>query len=106
AGELGPDPSVRVLILEPGDAAEEHPETLDAGRYKEAFAHPRLMWERHSVPQPGCGGRRLFMGSGKGVGGSGAINAMVYLRGAVHDWRSFRMPGWSWDDVAPDFARL
>ncbi|HEX2569874.1 MAG TPA: GMC family oxidoreductase N-terminal domain-containing protein [Polyangia bacterium] len=106
AGELAQDPSVRVLVLEPGDAAEDNPETLAAAEYKEAFINPRLMWDRYSVPQPECADHRLFMGSGRGVGGSGAINAMVYLRGAEHDYRQWNTRGWQWSDVVPDFERL
>src|SRR5436190_30309 len=105
AAELSDDPSVRVLLLEGGPPAEENPETLAADGYKHAFANERLMWERFSEPQAGCGGNRLFLGSGRGVGGSGGINGMVYTRGAVFDYRSWG-PGWQWDDVQADFAAI
>ncbi len=47
-----------VLLLEAGDRAEDNPETLRADGYKEAFINDRLMFDRFTVPQPGCGGRR------------------------------------------------
>jgi choline dehydrogenase len=106
AGELSADPRVRVLLLEQGDRAEDHPETLRADGYKDAFINDRLMYERFSVGQPGCLHRPLFMGSGRGLGGSGAINAMVYLRGSAADFRAWDTEGWSWSDVQPDFAAL
>ncbi|MEQ9643909.1 MAG: GMC family oxidoreductase, partial [Sandaracinaceae bacterium] len=51
------------------------------------------------------GSRRLFMGSGHGLGGSGNINGMVYTRGAKVDYDAFPK-GWRWADVAPDFEQI
>lgn len=98
-------PDARVLLLEAGDDAREHPETLDADRYKEAFVNDALMHERFSTVDRRWGNRRLFLGSGRGLGGSGSINAMVYTRGAELDFASWPK-GWRWDDVAPVFDRL
>ena len=99
AAELSADPDVTVLLLEAGDPAEGRGEALQAHRYKEAFVHPEMMWDRYSVPQPGAGGKRLFVGSGRGMGGSGSVNAMVYTRGAARDWDSWDLDGWRWRDV-------
>jgi choline dehydrogenase len=106
AAELADDPSLRVLLLEAGEPAEANPETLAADGYKQAFINPRLMWERLSVPQPGCAGHRLFLGSGRGVGGSGAINAMVYTRGDALDYDGWGLDGWRWRDLVPHFERV
>jgi choline dehydrogenase len=105
AGELAVDPGVSVLLLEVGDPAERHPETLRADGYKDAFINDALLHDRFSIPQPGCGGRRLFVGSGRGMGGSGSVNAMVYTRGAAEDYDAFP-EGWRWRDVAPDFEAV
>lgn len=105
AGELADDDGANVLLLECGDAAEANPETLRADGYKDAFANDRLMWERFSEPQPGCGGRRIYLGSGRGMGGSGSVNAMVYTRGAREDYDDW-IDGWRWKDVCPDFEQL
>lgn len=106
AGRLSDDPAARVLLLETGDRAERHPETLRADGYKDAFVNDALVHARFSVPQPGCGGRPLWLGSGRGMGGSGSINAMVYLRGSAADFRAWDTPGWGWGDVVPDFEAL
>ena len=106
AGQLSADPRVRVLLLEHGDRAEQHPETLRADGYKDAFINDALMYERFSVPQAGCLRRPLFMGSGRGMGGSGSINAMVYLRGSAADFRAWDSPSWSWSAVEPDFRAI
>lgn len=105
AGARLADAGHRVLLLECGDPAESNPETLDADGYKYAFANDRLMWERFSVPQRGCNGARLFMGSGRGMGGSGSVNGMVYTRGAAVDYAEWP-EGWRWDDVVPDFEEV
>lgn len=105
AGKLAEDPSVRVLLLECGDRGEDNPETLVADGYKDAFVNDRVIWERFSVPQSGCAGRRVFMGSGRGMGGSGAVNAMVYTRGDALDFETWG-DGWRWGDIASDFDDL
>ena len=42
------------------------------------------------------------------IGGSSAINAMIYMRGQAADydhWRQLGLPGWGWDDVLPFFKK-
>jgi choline dehydrogenase-like flavoprotein len=59
-------------------------------------------------PQSGLGGRRGFQPRGKALGGSSAINAMVYMRGHpgdYDDWAAAGNPGWGWRDVLPVFRR-
>lgn len=94
-----------VLLLEAGQRAEENPESLTADTYKDAFVNDRLMHERFTVAQEHCGGRSIFAGTGRGMGGSGGINAMVYTRGAREDFEAWG-DGWRWDDVVPHFAEL
>lgn len=94
-----------VLLLEAGPHAESHPETLVASKYKDAFINPELMHERFSVTDSRWGTRRLFMGSGRGLGGSGSINGMVYTRGAKEDFDQWP-EGWRWDDVTPDYEAV
>jgi choline dehydrogenase len=105
AAELARGGELSVLLLEHGDPAEQHPETLHADGYKYAFANDALIWERFSVPQRDCGKQRLFMGSGRGLGGSGSVNGMVYTRGARRDYDEWPA-GWRWDDLVPDFERV
>ena len=95
AAELAADSRRRVLLLECGPSADENPETLDADGYKHAFANDAVIWDRFSVPQPKAGKQRLFMGTGRGMGGSGAVNGMVYTRGAREDWDEWPR-GWRW----------
>jgi choline dehydrogenase len=63
-------------------------------------------WNYYTEPQPGCRGRRVFWPRGKMLGGSGSLNAMIYIRGLPSDydgWKRQGCPGWSWNDVFPVF---
>jgi len=105
AAELASDPSNRVLLLEAGPAAEEHPETLIAKDYKEAFINDAVMGERFSVPQAHSANQRTFAGTGTVMGGSGSVNAMVYTRGSREDYDEWP-DGWHWDDNEADFQAI
>lgn len=105
AAELAKDGSKRVLLLEAGPPAEEHPETLVASGYKEAFINDAVMGERFSVPQPHAARQRVFAGTGTVMGGSGSVNGMVYTRGAREDYAEWPT-GWRWSDVTSDFEAI
>lgn len=63
-------------------------------------------WKFETVPQRGLNGRRGYQPRGRGLGGSSAINAMLYVRGHRQDydeWRDLGCTGWGWDDVLPWF---
>ena len=65
-------------------------------------------WAFDTVPQAGLQGRIGYQPRGKGLGGSSAINAMVYIRGHRSDydqWASLGNSGWSFADVLPYFKR-
>ena len=73
-----------------------------------ALQNPPANWAYETVPQAGLNGRRGYQPRGRGLGGSSAINAMVYIRGNPWDydnWARLGCPGWSWDDVLPWFKR-
>jgi choline dehydrogenase len=72
------------------------------------IAGKRHAWY-HSVSRgPATAGRRVALVQGKTLGGSSAINGMLYVRGQREDydgWRDVGCPGWGWDDVLPLFKR-
>ena len=66
-------------------------------------------WPYATVPQPGLDGRRIDWPRGRVVGGSGAINGMVWARGLASDydhWAQTGLRDWSWEKVEPIFERL
>ena len=65
-------------------------------------------WAFNTVPQKGLNNRIGYQPRGKGLGGSSAINAMVYIRGHRADydhWASLGNSGWAYADVLPYFKR-
>jgi choline dehydrogenase-like flavoprotein len=65
-------------------------------------------WAFNTVPQPGLNGRRGYQPRGRALGGSSAINAMLYVRGHKSDydgWAELGCAGWSWDDCLPYFKK-
>ncbi len=65
-------------------------------------------WRYETVPQVHCDNRRMYWPRGKTLGGSSAINAMLYVRGNAWDydhWRQLGNEGWSYDDVLPFFKK-
>ena len=107
ANRLSADPSKRVLLLEAGGNDNWIWFHIPVG-YLFAIGNPRSDWMFKTEPEPGLNGRSLNYPRGKVIGGSSAINAMVYMRGQAGDydhWRQLGLPGWSWVDVLPFFKK-
>ncbi len=108
ANRLSADPSKRVLILEAGGRDNWIWFHIPVG-YLFAIGNPRSDWMFKTEPEPGLNGRSLSYPRGKVIGGSSAINAMIYMRGQAGDydhWRQLGLAGWGWDDVLPAFKKL
>jgi choline dehydrogenase-like flavoprotein len=107
ANRVSADPAHRVLLLEAGGSDNWIWFHIPVG-YLFAIGNPRSDWLFKTEPEPGLNGRALNYPRGKAVGGSSAINAMIYMRGQAADydhWRQLGLPGWGWDDVLPVFKR-
>ncbi len=97
-----------VLLLEAGGRGRSPWITLPVG-YGKTFYDPSVNWRYQAAPDPGLDGRSLYCPRGKGVGGSGAINAMVYARGLPHDfddWAEAGASGWDWPTVRATYDTL
>ncbi len=107
AGRLSEDPQTSVAVL---DAGAKNDNWVVTTPFALALMVPAKLnnWAFDTVPQPGLNGRIGYQPRGKGLGGSSAINAMVYIRGHRSDydqWASLGNPGWSFADVLPYFKR-
>jgi len=98
----------RVLLLEAGVSDRRFWIQLPIG-YGRTFNDPRINWLYDAEADPALAGRSAFWPRGKVLGGSGAINAMVYYRGLpsdFDDWRDLGNPGWGYKDVLPFFQKF
>jgi choline dehydrogenase-like flavoprotein len=105
AGRLSENGKYKVVVLEAGGRNTGY-RTRIPGFV--AFQTPKTNWGFETVPQSGLNGRRGYQPRGKGLGGSSAVNGMVYIRGNRWDydnWAATGCPGWSYDEVLPYFKR-
>jgi choline dehydrogenase len=107
ANRLSEDPANRVLLLESGGDDRsifiQMPTALSI-----PMNNKRYIWDYEAEPEPALGGRRLHTPRGRVLGGSSAINGMVYIRGNPLDferWRDEGAQGWGYADVLPYFKR-
>jgi choline dehydrogenase-like flavoprotein len=97
----------RVLVLEAGGWDNWIWFHIPVG-YLFAIGNPRSDWMFKTEAEPGLNGRSLNYPRGKVIGGSSAINAMIYMRGQAADydhWRQLGLAGWGWSDVLPVFKK-
>jgi len=107
ANRLSEDGAARVLLLEAGPPDRNPWLHIPVGYFKTAW-DPRYTWRFETEPEPGTCNRRMPWPRGRVLGGSSAINGLVYLRGQPADydhWRQLGNAGWSWDEVLPYFRK-
>ncbi|MCJ8340281.1 MAG: GMC family oxidoreductase N-terminal domain-containing protein [Pseudomonadales bacterium] len=98
----------QVLLLEAGGRDISPWIRLPVG-FGKTYYHPKYNYMYYSEPEQAMGGRKMYAPRGKVQGGSGSINAMIYVRGAAADfdsWAAAGNPGWSYQDVLPYFKKL
>lgn len=107
ASRLTEDPAVTVCLLEAGGSDQSAVVQAPVGAV--AMMPTKLNnWAFETVPQPGLNGRKGYQPRGKVLGGSGSINAMLYVRGNRWDydeWERLGNPGWGFDDCLPYFKK-
>ncbi|MFT7592723.1 MAG: choline dehydrogenase-like flavoprotein [Paracoccaceae bacterium] len=109
ASRLSEDPGTSVCLLEAGGKGDGIFVRAPAGAVALLPGRPKISnWAYETVPQAGLKGRKGYQPRGKALGGSSAINAMLYLRGQRQDydgWADLGCDGWSWDQVLPYFRK-
>ena len=106
--QLTEDPSVSVLVLEAGPHYRGLPIQIPAalgGLYEKGGFH----WDYKSQPERFAGGKVSPYKMGRVVGGSSAINGLVWVRGNAmdyDDWEASGCPGWSFKSLEPIFRRI
>ena len=107
ASRLSEDPSVTVCLIEAGGEGKNKVIRMPAG-VAAVLPTPILNWNYKPNAQKELNGRGGYQPRGKALGGSSAINAMLYIRGHPTDydeWRELGNEGWGWSDVLPYFKK-
>ena len=107
ANRLSADPGNRVLLLEAGPAG--HPWTRIPIGFAKLIENPAANWCYAAEPEANTNGRKIPVPRGRLLGGSSAINGLVFVRGQARDfdtWAQLGNRGWSYSDVLPFFKRL
>lgn len=97
-----------VLLLEAGGPDDSFWFKIPIG-FAKLYYNKQYNWMYYSEPEPELAGRQIYAPRGKVQGGSGAINAMIYVRGAARDyddWAAAGNAGWSYQEVLPYFRKL
>lgn len=109
ANRLSEDPNIKVCLLEAGGGGNSILVRMPAGVVAMLPGRPKINnWAFETVPQTGLNGRKGYQPRGKALGGSSAINAMLYVRGQrqdYDDWAEGGCTGWDWDNVLPYFIK-
>ena len=107
ANRLSENPNNSVLLLEAGGIDRNPLIHIPAG-YIKTMVNPAINWMFETEPEARTANRPIAFPRGKVLGGSSAINAMLYVRGQSHDydgWAQKGNPGWSYQDVLPYFKK-
>lgn len=107
ANRLSANPAHQVCLLEAGPSDNSPLVRMPVGIIALMRSRKRN-WRYHTTAQNHLDQRQRYMPRGKCLGGSSAVNAMIYTRGHCSDydhWAALGNQGWGWDDVLPVFKR-
>ncbi|SPO06060.1 related to alcohol oxidase [Cephalotrichum gorgonifer] len=107
ANRLSEDPSVTVVVIEPGKDERENPLVYELGGWLSAQG-TEIDWSYELASQPGANDQVLKLAQGKGWGGTSMINGMTYVRGdsaQFDSWEDLGNPGWNWETLLPYYKK-
>lgn len=105
AWRLSRESSNKVLLLEAG-GKDRHPMIHIPLGFAFLMKDKAVNWCYETETEAHLHHRRIEWPRGKVLGGSSAINGMIYIRGQKSDydhWAELGNEGWSYDDVLPYF---
>lgn len=110
ASRLSEDPDVTVCLLESGGEGKDLVIRVPAGVIVQMRDRPFKInnWCHNTVPQSNLNNRIGYQPRGRCLGGSSAINAMVYIRGSAKDydrWANEGCEGWGYNALLPYFKK-
>ena len=112
AGRLSEDSACRVLLLE-GGRSDKTTYCRKPGMVSIVHTVPQIKkkfdWGYYTDPNKHTIDRKIPYVRGKVLGGSSAINGMIFVRGNKQnydDWAAEGCEGWSYDEVLPYFKKM
>ena len=105
ANRLSENPSHRVLLIEAGPPDKNLLIDMPKG-FGKLLTDPEHASFTPVAPHHGNGRRQEVWARGKMLGGSSAINGMVYMRGHPDDYDSWDVSGWGWTEIARSFKAI
>lgn len=106
ANRLTEDNTKTVLLLEAGGKDRKREIQIPAAFFK--LFKSQYDWEYYTEEQFYLNNRKLYCPRGKVLGGSSAMNAMIYIRGNCHDYDKWEQLGnndWNFSTVLPYFKK-
>ena len=104
AGRLAAESSSTVLLIEAGGSDRRLEVRAPLANIRQFGTS--LDWAYETDPEPGCAQRRIPLHAGRVLGGTSAMNMMLWIKGSNLDYDGWQLPGWSWNEVAPVFERI
>lgn len=107
ANRLSENSQTKVILVEAGGTGRALIVQIPAG-VVQLIGNAKFDWLYPQDPDPTIGGRAFAWSAGKALGGSSAINGMVYVRGTQRDydrWEELGATGWGFRDVFPYFLK-
>ncbi|KAL4745204.1 hypothetical protein BDW72DRAFT_187042 [Aspergillus terricola var. indicus] len=105
AARLSENSSVTVGVVEAGKYRIDDPLIDTPAAVMQLFENPEYDWCMYTAPQTGNRGKIHHIPRGKGLGGSSAINGMMYVRGSLQDYDDWAVladdEGWSAKAMKP-----
>ncbi|GAA5938155.1 GMC family oxidoreductase [Sporobolomyces koalae] len=98
----------KVVVLEAGHNDPTNTGILVPGLAGSTLGNTSVDWAFSTVPQEHADGRSVFTPRGKTLGGSSALNFLVYTRPDAADldeWEKFGNKGWNWQGLLPYFKK-
>ena len=107
ANRLSENSHHNVLLIEAGK--DKHIWSSIPISFATLMNNPKANWLYKSEPDAGSNYREIEIPRGKLLGGSSAINGMVFVRGQAHDydyWSQLGNRGWSYEEILPFFKKM
>jgi choline dehydrogenase len=108
ANRLSASGQYRVLLLEAGEDERWMWIRIPAG-IANILTGERALWRFYTEADEKVGGRKIFWPRGRALGGSSAVNGMIWVRGdplEYDQWASLGNDGWAYKDVLSLLKRM